>query len=98
LSHPNVLASLRAFVQASRTRQIFVLPNFLGELFLQIIAKFGEINKQNPTSGNTREVDRKFPKVLEEWNDYSENTLMKLVPIFISLWLLWFAWVCCSLL
>ena len=95
MSDPKVLASLRAFVQGSRTRQIFVLPKCLGELFLQIIAKFGEINVQNPNSGNIREVDGKFLKVLEEWNGYSENTLMKLAPVVISLCLFWFSWVCC---
>ena len=43
---------------------IFFSTKFLGELFLQIIVKFGERNVRNTTSENTREVDTKPPKIL----------------------------------
>ena len=51
---------------------IFFSTKFLGELFLQIIAEFGEINVRNTTSENTREVDTKPPKILVECNGYPE--------------------------
>ena len=43
---------------------IFFSTKFLGELFLQIIVKFGERNVRNTTSENTREIDTKPPKIL----------------------------------
>ena len=54
------------------TGTIFFSPTFLGELFLQIIFEFGEINVRNKTSENTREVDTKRPKILVECNGYPE--------------------------
>ena len=51
---------------------IFFSTEFLGELFLQIIVEFGEINVGNTTSENTREVDTKPPKILVECNGYPE--------------------------
>ena len=51
---------------------IFFSTKFLGELFLQIIVEFGEINVRNTASENTREVDTKPPKILVECNGYPE--------------------------
>ena len=51
---------------------IFFSTKFLGELFLQTIVEFGEINVRNTTSENTREVDTKPPKILVECNGYPE--------------------------
>ena len=51
---------------------IFFSTKFLGELFLQIIVEFGEINVRNTTSENTRKVDTKPPKILVECNGYPE--------------------------
>ena len=62
---------------------IFFSTKFLGELFLQIIVEFGEINVRNTTSENTREVDRKPPKILVECNGYPEMfSLSGAVEIF----------------
>ena len=62
---------------------IFFSPTFLGELFLQIIVEFGEINVRNTTSENTREVDTKPPKILVECNGYPEMfSLSGAVEIF----------------
>ena len=51
---------------------IFFSTKFLGELFLQTIVEFGEINVRNTASENTREVDTKPPKILVEGNGYPE--------------------------
>ena len=51
---------------------IFFSTKFLGDLFLQIIVEFGEINVRNTTSENTSEVDTKPPKILVECNGYPE--------------------------
>ena len=62
---------------------IFFSTKFLGELFLQIIVKFGEINVRITTSENTREVDTKRPKILVECNGYPEMfSLSGAVEIF----------------
>ena len=51
---------------------IFFSTKFLGELFLQIIVKFGEKNVRNTTSENTGEVDTKPPKIPVQCNGYPE--------------------------
>ena len=51
---------------------IFFSTKFLGELFSQIIVKFGEINVRNTNSENTRKVDAKPPKILVQCNGYPE--------------------------
>ena len=53
---------------------IFFSTKFLGELFYnsQIKVEFGKINVRNTTSENTREVDRKPPKILVECNGSPE--------------------------
>ena len=62
---------------------IFFSTKFLGELFLQIIVKFGERNVRNTTSENTGEVDTKPPKILVQCNGYPEMfSLSGAVEIF----------------